>query len=41
MNYVLNVIDTFDERKETLINAWNLTNKYLFIATNIQTFGSK
>lgn len=36
MNYVLNVIDTFDERKETLINAWNLTNKYLFIATNIQ-----
>ena len=36
MNYVLNVIDSIEERRETLIKAWNLTNKYLIISTNIK-----
>ncbi|MEA5578641.1 hypothetical protein [Anabaena sp. UHCC 0451] len=36
MNYVLNVISDFEQRKEALLKAWNLTNKILAIATNIQ-----
>lgn len=36
MNYVLNVINNFEDRRETLIKAWKLTNKHLVIATNIQ-----
>jgi DNA phosphorothioation-associated putative methyltransferase len=36
MNYVLNVIDSIEARRETLIKAWNLTNKYLIISTNIK-----
>jgi hypothetical protein len=36
MNYVLNVIDTFEERRSTLLKAWDLSNKILAIATNIQ-----
>lgn len=27
LGYVLNVIDSFEERQETLIKAWELTNK--------------
>jgi DNA phosphorothioation-associated putative methyltransferase len=36
LGYVLNVIDDFQERRETLIKAWELTNKHLIISTNIK-----
>jgi hypothetical protein len=36
MNYVLNVISDFEGRREALLKAWNLTDKILAIATNIQ-----
>jgi hypothetical protein len=36
LGYVLNVIDNFQERRETLIKAWELTNKHLIISTNIK-----
>lgn len=36
MNYVLNVIDNVEERKQTLLKAWSLARKALAIATNIQ-----
>lgn len=36
MNYVLNVINSIEERQETLIKAWTLTNKHLIISTNIK-----
>ncbi|MCE2699303.1 MAG: hypothetical protein PX483_16555 [Nostocales cyanobacterium LE14-WE4] len=36
MNYILNVIESIEERRETLIKAWNLANKHLIISTNIK-----
>lgn len=40
VGYVLNVVESTEERQEALLNAWSLCKKYLIVSTNVSGSGT-